>query len=128
MLIRLVPSPRARAVVVIVVAIAMAFISAKALFNGSILNTIPWGILAFATSFLASSRREAWILGGLFGFIVSYAFLWFDNSGTKTLHTVLILIPLIVAPALFGALCGFLAAWLGWIVGPQRKRTAVKGR
>jgi hypothetical protein len=52
----------------------------------------------------------------MFGFTVSYAFLWFDNTGTKTVSTVLILIPLIIVPALFGALCGFLAAWLGWIV------------
>ena len=103
-----------RAFLVIGVAIVMAFISAKLLFNGSVVNVVPWGILAFATSFLASSKREAWTLGGIFGFVVSYAFLWFDNTGTKTLSTILILIPLIILPALFGALCGFLAAWLGW--------------
>lgn len=106
----------ARAIVVIAVALVMAFLSAKVLFNGSVWNVIPWGILAFATAFLALSRREAWVFGGLFGFVVSYAFLWFDNTGTKTLSTVLILIPLIILPALFGALCGFLAGWLGWIV------------
>lgn len=105
-----------RPFVVFAVAIIMAFLSAKALFNGSVWNVVPWGILAFATAFLALSRRQAWAFGGLFGFVVSYAFLWFDNSGTKTLSTVLILIPLVVLPALFGALCGFLAAWLGWIV------------
>ena len=73
-----------RAFLVIGVAIVMAFISAKLLFNGSVVNVVPWGILAFATSFLASSKREAWTLGGIFGFVVSYAFLWFDNTGTKT--------------------------------------------
>lgn len=106
----------ARVIVVCAAAVIMAFLSAKALFNGSVWNIFPWGILAFATAFLASSRREAWAFGGLFGFVVSYAFLWFDNTGTKTLSTVLVLIPLIILPALFGALCGFLAAWLGWIV------------
>ena len=104
-------------------AIVMAFLSAKALFNGTAWNVLPWGILAFATAYLASNRREAWTFGGLFGFVVSYAFLWFDNTGTKTLSSVAILIPLIFAPALFGALCGFLAAWLGWII-----RQAVKPR
>jgi hypothetical protein len=109
---RLIPFPRA--VLVIGVAIVMAFISAKLLFNGSVLNAVPWGLLAFATSFLASSKREAWVLGGIFGFVVSYAFLWFDNTDTKTISTILVLVPLILLPALFGALCGFLAAWLGW--------------
>jgi len=105
-----------RVLVVVAVALIMAFLSAHVLFNGSVWNVLPWGVLAFASAFLASSRREAWVFGALFGFAVSYAFLWFDNTGTKTLSTVLILIPLIILPALFGALCGFLAAWLGWIV------------
>ena len=108
-------APSYRALLVIGVALVMASISAKVLFNGSVANVMPWGILAIATSFLASRRREAWMFGGIFGFVVSYAFLWFDNTDTKTLRTVLILLPLIIAPALFGALCGFLAAWLGWI-------------
>ena len=105
-----------RVVVVLVVAIIMAWFSGTVLFNGSAWNTLPWGILAFCTAFLATSRREAWTYGGLFGFVVSYAFLWFNNTGKKTLTSVLILIPLIILPALFGALCGLLAAWLGWIV------------
>jgi len=65
MLLRFVPSLRARAAVVIVVAIVMALISAKVLFNDSTLNVVPWGILAFPTSCLASSRREARMLGGV---------------------------------------------------------------
>jgi hypothetical protein len=103
-------------------AIVMAFLSAKVLFNGTVWNVVPWGILAFATAYLASSRREAWTLGGWFGFVVSYAFLWFDNTGTKTLSTVAVLLPLIIVPALFGALCGFLVAWLGWRVRQAVKR------
>lgn len=96
-------------------ALVMAFISAKFLFNGSVANIAPWGILAFATAFVASNMRQSLILGAIFGFVVSYAFLWFDNTGEKTLYTVLILIPLIVLPALFGALCGLALAWLGWL-------------
>jgi hypothetical protein len=105
-----------RALLVAAVAIAMAFVSARFLFDASMLNVMPWGILAFATAFLAASRREALLFGATFGFVVSYAFLWFDNTGEKTLGRVLILIPLIVAPALFGALCGVLMAWVGWAV------------
>jgi Ni/Fe-hydrogenase subunit HybB-like protein len=108
---------------VIGTAIVMAFLSAKLLFNGTAWNVLPWGILALATAYLASNRREAWAFGGLFGFVVSYAFLWFDNTDTKTLSRVAVLIAVIFVPALFGALCGFLAAWLGWII-----RQAVKPR
>lgn len=105
-----------RAVLVAGVAIVMALASAKLLFGGSMLNVVPWGILAFATAFLAASRRESLLFGAVFGFVVSYAFLWFDNSGEKTLGRVLVLIPLVVAPALFGALCGLILAWLGWML------------
>lgn len=101
---------------VVCVAIVMAYVSAHVLFNGSAENTPLWGILAFLTAWLATSRRQAWLFGGIFGFVVSYAFLWFDNTGTKTLSMVAVLIPLIILPALFGALCGFLAGWLGWVV------------
>ena len=106
-------APSYRALLVIGVALVMASISAKVLFNGSVANVVPWGILAIATLFLASRRREAWMFGGIFGFVVSYAFLWFDNTDTKTLRTVLILLPLIIAPALFGALCAFSRRGLG---------------
>jgi hypothetical protein len=105
-------------------AIVMAYISANYLFHGNVLNTIAWGILAFLTAFLASSRREAWEFGGLFGFVVSYAFLWFDNTNQKTLHTVLILIPLIILPACFGLLCGLLLTTAGWYA----RRLVLKGR
>ncbi len=101
---------------VVGVALVMAFISAKFLFSGSVINIVPWGILAFAAAFVASNMRQSMLLGAIFGFVVSYAFLWFDNTGQKTLSNVLILIPLIVVPALFGALCGLVLAWLGWLV------------
>ena len=100
---------------VVGVALLMAFISARFLFNGSVTNIVPWGILAFATAFVASNVRQSLLLGAIFGFVVSYAFLWFDNTGQKTLTSVLILIPLIILPALFGALCGLVLAWLGWL-------------
>ena len=103
-------------ITIICTAIIMAFISAKFLFHGSVMNTIPWGILAFCTAFIAVNKREAWKLGAVFGFTVSYAFLWFDNTNIKSFQQVMILIPLVLLPSLFGALCGFLVAWLGWVL------------
>jgi apolipoprotein N-acyltransferase len=111
-----------RATLVAAAAVVMSYISAKFIFNGSVFNILPWGILSFAASYLATSKREAWKLGTLFGFVVSYLFLWFDNTDTKTLAHVVVLIPLIIVPALFGALCGFLAAWLGWVLRPKHKK------
>lgn len=105
-----------RVLVVVLAGIVMAFLSAKVLFNGSPENVPIWGVLAALTAWLATSRREAWVFGGVFGFVVSYTFLWFDNSATKTVSMILVLIPLIILPALFGALCGLLAAWIGWMV------------
>jgi hypothetical protein len=96
------------------VALVMGFISAKYLFNRSALNVIPWGIVAITTASLASNRREAMTFGGQFGCVVSFVFLYFNNTNPKTLPNVIVLAPLAGAAALFGLLCGMLAAWAGW--------------
>ncbi len=112
-----------QALIDIIVALIIAYISAKFLFHGAVANIIPWGILAFASAFLASNQKEAWKLGGLFGFVVSYSFLWFDNTGIKHVNQIIILIPLVILPSLFGAFCGSSAAWLGWLLRQMlRKR------
>lgn len=99
--------------IIILVALVMAFISSHYLFNGSVINAFIWGILAFATSFIAKTKKESLIFGGVFGFVVSYSFLWFDDKSISA-SKIAILIPLIVLPALFGMFCGILAAWVGW--------------
>jgi len=101
---------------VIIVALVVAFISAKLPAQGTPLVTLPWGVLAFLTAFIARSKKEALALGGCFGFVASYSYLWFDDTSSLTVSSVAVLIPLIIIPALFGLLCGLLASWLGWIV------------
>lgn len=103
-----------RSLLVALGAIAMGFISGRLLFDGSALNTIPWGILALLTGFIVIDKRRALALGGIFGFVVSYSFLWFNNTDIKSLDQVLVLIALVILPALFGLLCGTAMAWLGW--------------
>jgi hypothetical protein len=105
-----------RTLVIIGVALVVAFISAKLLPQGTLLVALPWGVLAFLTASVAGDRQQALALGSCLGFVVSYAYLWFDNTSTLTLPKVVILIFLIVIPSLFGLLCGLLAAWVGWIV------------
>lgn len=114
-----------RSLLVALVAIAMGFISGRLLFNGSVLNIIPWGVLALLTAFIALNKRQALTLGGVFGFVVSYSFLWFNNTDIKSLGQVLVLVALVVLPALFGSLCGMALAWLGWIIRSTLRRRNV---
>ncbi len=102
----------------------MGLASAKVLFGGSMLNVIPWGILALSTSFLARTRRHAWLLGGMSGFVVSASFLWFDNTDAKTLSRIEVLVPAIVVASLFGMLCGAGLGWLGWVLRTAADRRA----
>lgn len=101
---------------VIGIALLVAFINARLGFDSLLQCAIPWAIIAFAIAFFVSSRGNALRLSGIFGFVVSYAFLWFDNRAIKSVMQVLILIPLIILPALFGLLCGLLCGYLGWRV------------
>ncbi len=81
----------------------------------ALLNAVPWGILVvLVTAWLGTGKGDALRLGAVFGFLVSYAYLWFDNQNIHSLSQVLILIPLIVLPSLFGLLCGTVLGYLGW--------------
>lgn len=81
----------------------------------TLLNAVPWGILVIlVTAWLGTGKSDALRLGAVFGFFVSYAYLWFDNQNIHSLTQVLILIPLIVLPSLFGLLCGTALGYLGW--------------
>lgn len=78
-------------------------------------NAVPWGILVLTlTAWLGMNKGDALRLGAVFGFLVSYAYLWFDNRNIHSLGQVLLLIVLIVLPALFGLLCGITLGYLGW--------------
>jgi hypothetical protein len=100
---------------VVLCAIIMGFISGKLLlFGGSAMNVFPWGILALATSYLATSKRHAIKLSAIFSFIVSFSFLLFNNTGTTTLVQAMKLIAAAGIASLFGLLGGMLLGWFGW--------------
>lgn len=96
----------ARYAVVIFGALAMTFISAHFLFGGSVANVLPWGILALLCGLLAQNKRDAWKLGAVFGFCLSFFFLWLDKTGHISLRQFFGLLVIIPLPSLFGALCG----------------------
>jgi hypothetical protein len=99
---------------VIAIALITSFINAKVGFDGFLQTAIPWGVIAFTIAFFAPGKQASLKLSGIFGFIVSYAFLWFDNRGIKSFVQIWVLIPLNILPALFGLLCGALCGYLGW--------------
>jgi hypothetical protein len=101
---------------VISIALVISFINAKLRFDGFLQVAIPWGVIAFVIAFFAPTKRDSLQLTGLFGFIVSYAFLWFDNQNIKSITQVLLLIPLVLLPAVFGLLCGVICGYLGWSI------------
>ncbi|AFM41477.1 hypothetical protein Desaci_2535 [Desulfosporosinus acidiphilus SJ4] len=81
----------------------------------ALLNAVPWGIIVLlVTAWLGIGKSDALRLGAVFGFLVSYSYLWFDNQNIHSLTQVLILIPLIVLPSLFGLLCGTGLGYMGW--------------
>jgi hypothetical protein len=107
---------------VVTVATVMAFVSAHYLWQGDARNTIPWGLLVLTCGLCATTKAQAWKLGAIFGFVVSYCFLWFDNTDAVSLHQFIQLFLLIPLPSLFGALCGGLLSRLAFAAKQIRTR------
>lgn len=105
-----------KALLAITVAVILGFISARFLPQGNPFVTVPWGIAAILFAFFAVNRREALLLGGAVGFIASYAYLWFDHTGSLSLGQFIALVLIIILPSLFGLVCGAICAWLGWVI------------
>lgn len=99
----------------ILIALVTAFIFGRLNIGQLLPNAVPWGILVLlVTAWLGTGKGDALRLGAVLGFLVSYAYLWFDNRNIHSVSQVLTLIPLIVLPALFGLLCGTALGYLGW--------------
>lgn len=104
-----------RTLLVVAVAIAMGYISGHLLFlNGSALNIFPWGVLVVASASIAATKREAIKFGAVSGFVVSFSFLWFNNTDHITLSQALKLTAAAGIAASFGLLCGVALGWLSW--------------
>lgn len=109
----------------ILLALVTAFIFSRLSFveGKALLNAVPWGIITLiVTIWLGISKVDALRIGAVFGFIVSYAYLWFDNRNIHSITQILTLIPLIILPSLFGLLCGTALGYLGW----QLRRLFIK--
>lgn len=114
------------ALIIFAVAIIVAFISAKPFASLNALVVILWGILALLIAFVAKSKKETLTLGALFGFVVSYAYLWFNDTSSYTFAKIVFLIMLIILPSAFGLLCGLLMSWIGWIIKSKTSHKTVR--
>lgn len=99
----------------VLIALVTAFIFGRLNIGQLLPNAVPWGILVLlVTALLGTGKCDALRLGAVFGFLVSYAYLWFDNRNIHSVSQVLTLILLIILPAMFGLLCGTALGYLGW--------------
>jgi hypothetical protein len=99
----------------LLLALVTAFVFGQLNYGNLFLNAVPWGIIVLIlTTWFGKSQKDALRLGAVFGFLLSYAYLWFDNHNIHSLTQILILIPLIILPSLFGLLCGAALGYLGW--------------
>jgi hypothetical protein len=90
----------------LLVAAAMSYVSSRYLFVGSGLNLIPWALLAMLWGLVQPDRRLAIRSGAVFGFALSFVFLWIDKSGHTSSGQFVILLVVIGALGVFGGACG----------------------
>ena len=109
---------------VTLVAILLGFVSARWMAQGNPFITLPWGVFAFLSAYVASTKREALLFGAIIGFVASYSYLWFDNTDSLTASKVITLIVVIALPALFGLLCGLGCSWVGWLLKARISKTS----
>jgi len=119
-------SPTVRRALVTLVSVAMGYASAHYLFAGSAANVVPWGVLAAAAGLWAEDAGQARAQGGLAGFAVSAAFLWFDNTDAKTPAHLAHLLPAVAVASLFGLGCGLALAWLAWTLRTRSRRVGAR--
>jgi hypothetical protein len=100
---------------VIFAALVMAYISSRYLFVGSGLSVIPWGLLGILLgTIVAQDKREAYMIGAIYGFTLSFSFLWIDKAGHTSLTQFLFLLVIITLLGVFGAGCGALCSHIGY--------------
>ncbi|MDQ4215027.1 hypothetical protein [Microbacterium capsulatum] len=109
--------------IAVVLALVLGVVSALWLPQGTALVTIPWGLAALLLGASMRRARPALLVGGVFGFVAAYSYLWADDralpSGVRLLQLALV----IVLPAAFGFCCGAAAAWVGGLAArPIRRR------
>jgi hypothetical protein len=96
----------------IIVGTLLGIIGARYVFVGSWLSLVPWGIVGLAIGYWGD-RRAALTNGAAYGFMLAFAFMVAGYGGTASLLSRL---PFFAILGLFGAICGFILGWLGFLL------------
>jgi hypothetical protein len=99
----------AKSIVAIVIGSALGVIGARVLFVGSWLSLVPWTIVGLGLGAWCVGLEWTWV-GALFGFFVSFVFMLSGYAGTASL---LSRVPFFAILGAFGAVCGFVLAFVG---------------
>ncbi len=89
---------------------ALGYLGARILLVGSGLSLVPWALVGLGLGAASHSRRQAALLGGVYGFSLAYAFMVSGYDGSASLRSRLL--PFLVLGAL-GALCGLASSMVG---------------
>jgi hypothetical protein len=90
-------------IVVGLVGIAFGIIGSRYLLVGSFLSLIPWGIAGLIFGFWCRSYREAFTVGGVYGFLLAFTFMLAGYQGSAPVLTRL---PFFALLGIVGAICG----------------------
>jgi hypothetical protein len=101
------------------VGIALGVIGSRILFIGSALSLVPWGIAGLIIGFFSTSRSEAALNGAVYGFILSFVFLVSGYTGSEPITGPM---PFFALLGLFGAVCGAVVCFIGYLVSTRLRR------
>jgi hypothetical protein len=107
-----------KVVVAFLVGAILGLVGARYLFVGSWLSLIPWGIAGLLIGYW--SQKREWLVNGIcYGFTVCFVFMLAGYAGSASLVSRLPFFALIGA---FGAFCGLLLSWAGFVIGRKNKK------
>lgn len=101
---------RMKLFVSIVSGVILGIIGSRYLFVGSWLSLIPWGIVGLLIGSFCVSKKEAIINGAVYGFVLSFVFMWAGYAGSAPVVT---RIPFFSILGIFGSVCGLILALIG---------------
>ena len=102
----------------IVIGVVLGVVVSKYLFVGSYLNLVLWGIMEIGLGWWSGSRKEAVWNAALYGFVLSFVFMWVGYQGRAPILT---RIPFFAALGVVGMACGAVLGLIGSLISHKAK-------
>lgn len=102
----------------VVVGAILGGVVSKYLFVGSYLNLVLWGIVGIGLGWWSGSRKEAIWNTAIYGFVLSFVFMWVGYQGRAPIVT---RIPFFAALGLVGMGCGAVLGLIGSVIPHKEK-------